>query len=423
MIQNIQSAPQPVLPPYVRHHWSESKHKTYFRFEASTKMRKEGFPIPYLSLGTDLTRALAAYDSEVLPLLEARRQNAEAIPVESGPAYGTLGWASGIYQDTVRFKNLAKVTQKSYLNSIRRCCRHVMQRGPFAGQPFGEIPMAQITASRVDDFYEEYLFATDIDQNGETVRRKRSRMARDDIHNLRAMVNAIKRKYADLLHRGVNPFEGVYMPHRAKGAPAVTLPQLGTFVRAADRKGLFSVSAIALFAWEMEARISHFPYTMTVNDYRGPHHEEEVLVRAEKVYQERYFLLHDDNGKPLYPALIQRLDKLKGNRAFGPLFICEDSSPDELGVWTSRKLNKAVSDICKEAGLPHLTLTQFRKGGLTESGAAGLTTTQIMSQSIHFTEQTVQIYLEKNQEVAMEGQKLRLRWRRKKAKRGIDIVT
>jgi hypothetical protein len=423
MFQNTQFAPQPVLPPYVRHHWSESKQKTFFRFEASTKMRQEGFPIPYLSLGTDLTTALAIYDGEVLPLLEAGRQNAVAIPVESGPVYGTLAWASKKYQDTVRFKNLAKVTQKGYLNSIRRCCRHVMRSGPFAGKCFGDIPMPEITPARVDDFYEEYLFVTDIDQNGKPVQRKRSRTARGDIHNLRAMVNAIKRKYAHLLHKSVNPFEGVYMPHRAKGAPAVTLSQLATFVRAADRKGLFSVSAIALFAWEMEARISHFPYTMTVNDYRGPHHEEEVLVRAEKVYQERYFLLHDDDGKPLYPALIQRLDKLRGNRTSGPLFVCEDSSPDEPRAWTSSKLNKAASDICKEARLPHLTLTQFRKGGLTESGVAGLTTTQIMSQSIHLTEQTVQLYLEKNQEVAMEGQKRRLRWRRKKVKRGIDIVT
>ncbi|MEH2515333.1 integrase [Bradyrhizobium sp. AZCC 1610] len=177
------------------------------------------------------------------------------------------------------------------------------------------------------------------------------------------------------------------------------------------------------YSTNFEARISHFPHKMTVNDYRGPHHEEEVFVRAEKVDRERYFLLHDDNGKPLYPALIQRLDKLKANRTSGPLFVCEESTPGEPRAWTSGKLNRVVSDICKEAGLPHLTLTQFRKGGLTESGTAGLTTTQIMSQSIHLTEQTVQIYLEKNQEVAMEGQKLRLRWRRKKAKRGIDIVT
>lgn len=345
------------------------------------------------------------------------------MPVESGPLYGTLAWASKTYQKTVRFKDLSEATQKSYLNSIRRCCRHVMQKGPFAGNPFGDIPMTQITPALVDDFYEEYLFVPDTDQNGKPVQRKRSRTAKDDIHNLRAMVNAIKRKHAHLLHKGVNPFEGAYMPHRAKGAPAVTLPQLATFVRAADRNGLFSVSAIVLFAWEMEARISHFPYKMTVNDYRGVYHEAEVFVRAEKVHQERYFLLHDDDGKPLYPALTQRLDKLKGNQTSGPLFVSERSAPGKPRPWTKNTLNKAVANICKEAELPHLTLTQFRKGGLTESGAAGLTTTQIMSQSLHQTEQTVQIYVEKNQETAMEGQKLRLRWRRKKAKRGMDIVT
>ncbi|MEZ2144904.1 hypothetical protein AAE026_21830 [Bradyrhizobium sp. DN5] len=423
MAQDIQCLCQTALPPYVRHHWSESKQMTFFRFEASTKMRKDGFPITGLSLGTDLTTALATYDSEVLPLLEARRQNGLAIPVESGPLYGTLEWLSRKYEATVRFKNLVKITQKTYVNSIRRCCNHVMQKGPLAGKRFGDVPMIQITPALVDDFYEEYLFVTDIDQNGKPVQRKRSRTAKDDIHNLRAMVNGTKRKHAHLLHKGVNPFEGAYMPHRSKGAPAVTIPQLATFVRASDRKGLFSVSAIALFAWEMEARVSHFPYKMTVNEYRGLHHEAEVFVRAEKINQERYFLLHDDDGKPLYPALMQRLDELKANRTSGPLFACERSAPDKPRPWSRKRLYETVAKICEEGGLPHLTLTQFRKGGLTESGTAGLTTTQIMSQSIHLTEQAVQIYLEKNQEVTMGGQKRRLRWRRRKAERGVDIVT
>ncbi|MEH2488493.1 hypothetical protein [Bradyrhizobium sp. AZCC 2230] len=423
MTQDIQSLCQTALPPYVRHHWSESKQMTFFRFEASTKMRKDGFPITGLSLGTDLRTALATYDSVVLPLLETRRLNCLAIPVESGPLYGTLEWLLSKYEATVRFKNLVKITQKTYANNIRRCCNHVMLKGPFAGKRFGDVPMIQITPALVDDFYEEYLFVTDIDQKGKPVQRKRSRTAKGDIHSLRAMVNGTKRKHAHLLHKGVNPFEGAYMPHRSKGAPAVTIPQLATFVGTADRKGHFSVSAIALFAWEMEARVSHFPYKMTVNEYRGLDHEAEVFVRAEKTDQERYFRLHDDDGKPLYPALMQRLDKLKGNRTSGPLFVCERSAPGKPRPWSRNRLYETVAKMCEEAGLPHLTLTQFRKGGLTESGTAGLTTTQIMSQSMLLTEQTAQIYIEKGQETAMEGQKHRLRWRRKKVKRGVDIVT
>lgn len=423
MSQNIQCVPQPVLPPYVRHHWSKSKRMVFFRFEASTKMRKEGFPIQYLSLGTDLTTALATYDSEVLPLLETRGHNALVIPVEDGPTYGTLSWACQTYEKTTRFQNLAKTTQDGYRKSNRAGCNHVMRSGPYAGHKFGDIPLLKITPALVDSFYDEFLFVLERDKSGKSVTRKRSATAAGCVHNLRAAVNGIKRRYGHILHNEVNPFEGVYAPHKKKGPPAVTLPQFATFVRAADRKGLFSVSAIALFAWEMEARISHFPYKMTVNDYRGLHHETEVFVRAEKVHEERYFLLHDDDGKLLYPALTQRLDKLKGYRASGALFVCEESAPDKPRPWTKARLYKAVADICKESGLPHLTLTQFRKGGLTESGTAGLTTTQIMSQSIHLTEQAVQIYLEKNQEVTMGGQKRRLRWRRRKAERGVDIVT
>jgi integrase len=122
--------------------------------------------------------------------------------------------------------------------------------------------------------------------------------------------------------------------------------------------------------------------------------------------------------------LIARLKKLKGKRTTGRLFVSEMSSPDRPTGWAEGDLRRKVSETCKAAGLPGLTLSQFRKGGLTEAGSAGLSTSQIMARSIHLNENTVHIFVEKNPEVAVGGQEMRLRYRNRKAKkRGIDIVT
>lgn len=410
-----------VLPPYVRVHFSKSGN-AYFRFEASTKMRSSKFPISSLPLGTDFTAAIERYSRDVLPLLKTWRQNREAIPINDGPLYGTLSWAFEMYKQTMRYRHLAESTKGTNVNSIRRCCNYVMQNGVFAGRRLGDIPIQKLTPTFADDFYEEYL-VTKMDKDGNPLHKKRSRLARNDIQTLRTMLNAIKRRYGHLLHNGTNPFEGIYMPHRAKKALGVNLPQLAAFVRTADKMGLSSVSAIVLFAWEMQARVTHFPFDAKVEDYRSKFRRDEIFVRAEKVDDAAYFALFNDDGEPLYPALIQRLDALKGERTTGPLFVRDKSDSDQPTTWSPTPLRKAMAAICRAAGLPNLTLTQFRTGGLTESGSAGLTTTQIMSQSLHKLEQTVQIYIDRNQEVTKEGQTRRLNWRCNKAKRGVEIVT
>jgi hypothetical protein len=74
---------------------------------------------------------------------------------------------------------------------------------------------------------------------------------------------------------------------------------------------------------------------MTVNDYRGPQCEDEVLVRAEKVYPSDIFSC-TTTVRPHYLALIQRLDKLKGTRNIGALFVREESEPEQSRAWICR---------------------------------------------------------------------------------------
>jgi len=408
------------LLEYMRSHWSPTRRQTFYRFEASTKMRSAGFPMPYASLGTNLRNALAKYEREVLPLLEAWWERG-AVSVETGPAYKTLEWALKQYETTIQFQGNALKTQMGNRHTISVCCRHVIQTGPWAGVRFGAIPIPEITPALVDQFYVEYLH-TKTNRDGSTVNEKRSRQARNAMHILSTMLNAIKRKHENLFYKDVNPFLGLRTVHKPKGPRAANVAELTAFVRTADSMNLRSVSAIVLYAWELHARVSHFPYCAVVGDYRGRFREDEIFVRAEKVSDERYFFVVNDEGKVLFPALVERLDELKGQRSTGPLFVCENSHPDRPEAWVPKKLNKAIAMVCKNAKMDHLTLAQFRKGGLTESGSAGLTTTQIMSMSMHKTEEVLHVYTEKNQEVAMGAQEKRLAFRVKKSKRGKDVA-
>lgn len=409
-----------LLPEYMRSHWSASKQQTFYRFEASTKMREAGFPVPTMPLGTNLRTALARYERELLPVLQGWWDRS-AIVVEAGPAYMTMDWALERYEQTLQFRNTREVTQINNRYGALRCCRHVMQAGPWAGIRFGCIPVPEITTALADQLYEEYLY-TKTHADGSTVREKRSRVARNDMHILTTMLNAIERKYEDLFYKGANPFAGLRTWHKAKGPRGANLAELAAFVRTADAMNLRSVSAIVLYAWEFHARVSHFPYSARVEDYRSKFHEDEIFVRAEKVDDERYFSLVNDDGELLFPALTERLDEMTEKRATGPLFVWEESPAGRPEPWPLKRLQETVVEICEKAGMDRLTLRQFRKGGLTESGNAGLTTTEIMSISMHKTEQTVQIYTEKNQAVAAEAQEKRLRFRQKKLKRGKDVT-
>jgi hypothetical protein len=410
----------PVLPPYVRWHESPSG-DIYYRFECSTRMRLDNFPIHYMSLGTRFDEAMKKYDEIIRPILEAYKESRTAMLVENGVVYGSLRWFGERWQEKGRWRALSKRSKQTYKDGILRLCNHVIRGGRFAGSLFGDLPMSVVTEGLADDVYEEYVFRTDEDGNVTGI--ERTGTAKHDFETARAMINVLRRRFGHLLFKDKNVFEGMDMAHRQVGRAAVTLPQLGKFVRGADAKGLFSISGIVLYAFEMFGRVENFPSKVTVEYFRPPDRKDEIQVVQEKTHQGSWFDLYSDSGKMLYPAMTKRLAKLKGRRKEGTLFPCERAEPGKIRPWRKAELSAVIKEICKSVGLPPLVLNQFRKGGLTESGSAGLTTSQIMAQSLHLVESTVQIYIEKNKEVAAGGQAKRLVYRKRKARFGTDIVT
>jgi hypothetical protein len=104
------------------------------------------------------------------------------------------------------------------------------------------------------------------------------------------------------------------------------------------------------------------------------------------------------------------------------MFLSERS--DRARPWTPAELRAVIREICDDAKLPRLTLSQFRKGGIAEANLAGLTPAEFVATSMHKNYGTVtKHYTQRSPELAAAGQGKRLCLRGRKAKRGIDIVT
>ncbi len=421
-MSSTESSEPIALPPYLREHWSTKKRKSFFRFEPSTKLRQQGFPIKAMRLGTDLDVALKKYNREIRPKLdEWRKRNTLVLRIDAEPIFGSLRWAFGEYAQKDRFLVQTKLSRQTMTRAVGRCCRHVMQEGEFSGTKFGDIPLLEMTYDVADQFYEEYL-VTRTSANGVVEFKHRSGGAKGDIEYLRTVINGIWRKHHARLYREENVFAGLHASHKPKPPVPVNAAQLAAFVQEADRRGRKSISAIVMYAWEMMARPTHFPYHMTLEHYRCRFHEDEVWVLSEKTDVSMWFILFNDEREALYPNLTPRLDELKGDRTLGHLFISELSEPGNPKPWSSKGLASEMAEICKSAGLPNLTLGQFRRGGMNESGTAGNANQALKSQTMHKTDSALGRYFELNAERAAEAQEKRLSYRHRKARSGKTIV-
>lgn len=103
--------------------------------------------------------------------------------------------------------------------------------------------------------------------------------------------------------------------------------------------------------------------------------------------------LFDEDGAPLYPELMARLDAVKRSRV-GGLMIMRDWNDRKAKVplpWITERgdltyLRHEVKRLILGAGLrPDLTFTSFRHGGMTEAGESDLTDREMQALSRHKT--------------------------------------
>ena len=123
---------------------------------------------------------------------------------------------------------------------------------------------------------------------------------------------------------------------------------------------------------------------------------------------------HED-GSPLFPTIMERLDRAKMGRTSGPLIfrdhVWRDTGKFEAWdtmVGNGTQFDKTVKQIITAAGLrDELSFRSFRYGGLTELGEAELTDAEITHISRHKNARILRRYLKRSAKLLSNAQRKR----------------
>ena len=190
-----------------------------------------------------------------------------------------------------------------------------------------------------------------------------------------------------------NPFDKMELSYNPKPTRPVTHDELVRFVKAADEAGENSLGTAAMIAYywlqreeDIIGRLSwsHYHPSDAPDVARIFHHKTEGLVETP---------LFDEDGTPLWPELMERLDDTP---RYGTLIVTRDRLDRRRKVhlpWKVDHFRHRFADIREAAGIDDsVKFMGLRHGGSTESGNAGLTDAQIRALSGHTTAAMTALY-------------------------------
>lgn len=403
-----------VLPHYTRVHWSRTG-KPYLRFEVSTAIKKAGFEPSCVALGSDIPKAIAKVEHDLLPRLRAFQDGASAIAVRTGPVPGTVDELVQTYKtdETSVYQNCSEETKAENSDLMSKACNHVLRGGSFKGMRVGSVPvpMLQTTDARRLMIEYEKVETTEVDpETGDTIVKveKRSRTAEKVFGSLRAAFNGAKGIYR--LAPEHNPFDKQRFATRMKQVMhAATFEDLIETLIAADTVGLSNMATMAFVAYDMEMRVLSIPSKLRVEHYKPADRPHQMQIVHWKTKRQEWIDLYDEDGTPLYPALEKRLDACKGDRTTG-ILIPMDGTTDQAWSDDDRKLPSSFYPVFRSlmrmVGLPDVCkFTSFRHGGITGTAEAGCTENEMMILSGHATAATVQLYVKRSRRARTKARK------------------
>ena len=204
-----------------------------------------------------------------------------------------------------------------------------------------------------------------------------------------------------------NPFKGVKMNYKAAATRPVTHDELVRFVAAADAASSPSVGTAAMIAFYWLQRQVDILTRLSWTHYKPDglpiariwHHKTGALIDIP---------LLDDDGTPLWPELMDRLDAATRR---GTLIVTRDQLDRRKKVhlpWREDYFRHVVADVRKAAEIdPAVKFMGLRHGGNTEGADAGLSDAQLRALSGHKVAATVLRYAQETMKQRREGARLR----------------
>ena len=285
------------------------------------------------------------------------------------------------------------------------------------GRRLGSIRVALIDTAVVDPLYEKLLWVpvigkdgkTVVDKAGNLVLRERRTTVNHAMKSCRRAWNAAMRLHPRDVS-DLNPFSKMGLIGSTGIVPEARYSEMLEAVAAADELGMPSLGTAFMLTWEWLQREKHIFTAFELAHYRPKEHPDEVRIVHPKNGEEVWVPLFD-NGMPLYPELMVRMDVLKRNRVGGLFFVRDwiDKAAQVPLPWATASgaldfVKKKTKEVIRAAKLrDELSFTSFRHGGLTELGDAELTDTQIRALSRQKSSKVLPRYIKRTRRQIIAG--------------------
>jgi hypothetical protein len=328
-----------------------------------------------------------------------------------------LKWLFSVFKRTDKFRKLSFGQQKLHEHGFNLVGNYVLKDG----RRLGSIRIALIDTSVVDPIYEKLLYVPVkdadgnpmIDKHGKPVMRERRTTTNHAMKSCQRAWNVALRihpKSVPLL----NPFNKMGLVASDGMVPEAQYDELLKAVATADSRGMPSLGTAFMVTWEWLQREEHIFLAFLLAHYRPKDRPDEVLIVHPKNGEQLWIPLFD-NGAPLFPELMLRMDAMKRGRIDGRFFMRDwpDQRANVPVPWAQHHHNlgyvgRKTKEIIRAAKLrDELTFTSFRHGGLTELGDADLTDTQIRALSRQKSSKVLPRYIKRTQRQIIAGTRKR----------------
>lgn len=386
--------------------------ETAWFWEVPSKDRKAGCKLENCALGTDTAKAWQK-GAELNKALAAFRQGRD--PEFLPASIGTFDWLCEQYRQHHRYKALNPKSREQVEIAMAR-----LGKFPVPGaEPLGKWPLELIDTEVVDIVYDT------LRSSGLT------RQANYAIDTARTMWKRIGRKQKRLVP-ALNPFEGLEMGYKKKETTPATWDELLAFVDAAEEMGWPQMAFAALVCWELLQRPENVFNDLLWSHWRPAERPDQVWVEHGKNDASDWAYLEDTDPETgdltiFYPEL-DRLARVIADvtRPHGPMMVTRpvvrgNQKPENAKAWgpmPDRFRQKLTREIAKAAGLgPHVTMTAFRHGGVTELADGELPDTLMQALSRHKQRQTLDHYVHRTGVQKLKAARLRLAHRQDRTRK------
>jgi hypothetical protein len=320
---------------------------------------------------------------------------------------GNFDWMVEQYKSSPKWQKLSSGTQADYDRCLTIVAKHKLKDG----RRLGELSLRSITPGVADLLHARLL------TGGNGNRHRTAKLAMD-----------VCRRAWGVAYRGhssvvpaLNPFARMGLTYKPKVTRAATVDQLTAFVAKADELGHRSIGTAALIGFYWLQREEDIFLRLAWTHYRPVDASNTARIFHNKTGEAVDIPLYDQDGTPLWPNLVPRLDS---EPRLGTLLVMRDKPDRKRKVhlpWATsasnpvRHVQRVVAQIRESAGLPSgITFTSFRHGGHTDAADAGLTDAQIRALSGHKTAAMISVYAKQTKDQRLAAARKRLEARRTK---------